>query len=108
VKQFTHRVEIRTRGKGFHPFTGDVAKWVAARGIGTGLLTLFCQHTSASLVIQENADPDVALDLADYFERIAPEDDSALPAHDRGLGRYAGAHPDGADADASCDSGGRR
>jgi secondary thiamine-phosphate synthase enzyme len=75
VKQFTHRIEIRTRGKGFHPFTGEAAKWVAGCGISTGLLTLFCQHTSASLVIQENADPDVVLDLADYFERIAPEND---------------------------------
>jgi secondary thiamine-phosphate synthase enzyme len=48
---------------------------VAAAGVQDGLLTIFVQHTSASLVIQENADPDVVLDLADYFERLAPEDD---------------------------------
>jgi secondary thiamine-phosphate synthase enzyme len=49
---------------------------VASTGAETGLLTLFVQHTSASLLIQENADPDVVLDLADFFERLAPEDDA--------------------------------
>jgi secondary thiamine-phosphate synthase enzyme len=75
LTQFTHSVEIRTRGKGLYPFTREVAKWVGSCDAGTGLLTVFCQHTSASLVIQENADPDVVLDLADYFERLAPEGD---------------------------------
>jgi secondary thiamine-phosphate synthase enzyme len=75
VKQFTHRLEIKTRSKGLYPFTSEITKWVASCKIETGLLTLFCQHTSASLVIQENADPDVVLDLADFFERLAPEDD---------------------------------
>ena len=75
AEQFTALLEIRTRGKGLYPFTGEVAAWVASCGVETGLLTLFCQHTSASLVIQENADPDVVLDLADFFERLAPEDD---------------------------------
>jgi secondary thiamine-phosphate synthase enzyme len=68
-------VEIQTRGKRLYPFTRDVAAWVASTGVETGLLTLFLQHTSASLIIQENADPDVTLDLADFFERLAPEDD---------------------------------
>jgi secondary thiamine-phosphate synthase enzyme len=72
----SHTLEIRTRGKGLYPFTRDVAKWVASLNVADGLLTIFCQHTSASLVIQENADPDVVLDLADFFERLAPEDDS--------------------------------
>ena len=75
MKQFTHSLEIRTRGKGFYPFTRDVTAWVSSTGVQTGLLTLFVQHTSASLVIQENADPDVVRDLADFFERLAPEDD---------------------------------
>jgi len=75
LRQFTHSLELRTRGKALYPFTGEVAKWVTASSAKTGLLTLFCQHTSASLVIQENADPDVILDLADYFERLAPEGD---------------------------------
>jgi secondary thiamine-phosphate synthase enzyme len=75
VHQSTHRLEIATRGKGLYPFTREVALWVSSTGVQTGLLTVFCQHTSASLVIQENADPDVVLDLADFFERIAPEND---------------------------------
>jgi len=70
-----HLLEIRTRGKGLYPFTREVAAWVASTKAETGLLTLFIQHTSASLVIQENADPDVVLDLADFFERLAPEND---------------------------------
>ncbi len=73
--QHTHRLRVSTEGKGFYPITREVAAWVSETKIQTGLLTLFCQHTSASLVIQENADPDVVLDLKDYFERIAPEND---------------------------------
>ena len=93
MSQFSHTLEVRTRGKGLYPITRDIAKWVASCSVGTGLLTVFCQHTSASLVIQENADPDVVLDLADYFERIAPENDARyrhttegsddMPAHIR-------------------------
>jgi secondary thiamine-phosphate synthase enzyme len=93
VKQFTHILHLATRGKRLYPFTAEVAKWVSSCSVETGLLTLFCQHTSASLVIQENADPDVVLDLADYFERIAPErdphyrhtteGDDDMPAHIR-------------------------
>ena len=75
MKQFTHSLEIRTRGKGLYPFTREVAAWVASTGVETGLLTVFVQHTSASLAIQENADPDVVRDLADFFERLVPEDD---------------------------------
>ena len=75
MSQFTHRLEIRTRGKGLYPFTRDVAAWVASTGVESGLLTVFIQHTSASLVMQENADPDVVLDMADFFERLVPEDD---------------------------------
>ena len=81
MTQHTHRLEIRTRGKGLYPFTREVALWVASTRVATGLVTLFVQHTSASLVIQENADPDVVLDLADFFERLAPEGDR-LYRHD--------------------------
>lgn len=74
-----HKLQIATRGKGLYPFTREVAQWVeqriASTGVRDGLLTIFIQHTSASLVIQENADRDVMLDLADFFERLAPEDD---------------------------------
>jgi secondary thiamine-phosphate synthase enzyme len=75
VRFHTHTLEITTRGKGLYPFTRDVAKWVSSTGVQSGLVTLFIQHTSASLVIQENADPDVMLDLADFFERLVPEND---------------------------------
>ena len=75
MKQFVHALRIETRGKGLYDFTGQAAAWVGDQRIETGLLTLFVQHTSASLVIQENADPDVVRDLNDFFGRIAPEDD---------------------------------
>ncbi len=67
-------VTVSTRGKGLYPFTREVQKWAAKQEISNGLLTLFIQHTSCSLVIQENADPDVTLDLRDFFERLVPED----------------------------------
>src|SRR5512142_1708462 len=70
----THRLEVPTRGKGLYEITGQVARWVAEQGIRTGLLTIFVQHTSASLTIQENADPDVVYDLNAFFGRIVPED----------------------------------
>ncbi len=72
---FSRGLEIATRGKGLYPFTREVARWVRETGVENGLLTVFVQHTSASLVIQENADPDVVLDLADFFERLVPESD---------------------------------
>ncbi|UWQ98545.1 secondary thiamine-phosphate synthase enzyme YjbQ [Rhodobacteraceae bacterium S2214] len=59
---------ISTRGPGLYEFTDDVARWVS----GTGLLTLMVQHTSASLLIQENADPEVQLDLQNFFSRLVP------------------------------------
>jgi secondary thiamine-phosphate synthase enzyme len=73
VKTFHHTLQIATRGKGLYPFTREAAQWVASAGMREGVLTVFVQHTSASLVIQENADPDVVLDLTDFFERLAPE-----------------------------------
>jgi secondary thiamine-phosphate synthase enzyme len=73
MKQFTHRVEVATRGKGLYPITREVEGWAKAQGLRTGLLTAFIQHTSASLIIQENADPDVVRDLDEFFERLAPE-----------------------------------
>jgi len=69
-------VTISTRGKGLYPFTRDVEDWVAKQNISNGVLTVFIQHTSCSLVIQENADPDVILDLRDFFERLVPEDET--------------------------------
>ncbi|WP_372892137.1 secondary thiamine-phosphate synthase enzyme YjbQ [Rhodosalinus sp.] len=67
---------IATQGPGFHDITSAVAAWVQGTGVrGTGLLTLFVRHTSCSLLVQENADPDVRRDLQDFLERIAPRAD---------------------------------
>jgi secondary thiamine-phosphate synthase enzyme len=66
-------LRLNTRGKGLYPFTRVVRDWLAKQSIRSGLLTVFVQHTSCSLVIQENADPDVTLDLRDFFERLVPE-----------------------------------
>ncbi len=73
MRQKTTVLEIATRGKGLYEFTTQVADFVARGGVSSGLLTLFCMHTSASLLIQENADADVARDLAEFYERLAPE-----------------------------------
>jgi len=67
-------IEVRTRGKGTIEVTDEVARIVAASGIRTGMATVFLQHTSASLVIYENADPSARADLHAFFERLVPED----------------------------------
>ena len=67
------RFEIATRGPGLYDFTREVADWV--RPCEEGLLTLFVRHTSASLLIQENADPEVRVDLAEFFDRLVPPSD---------------------------------
>ena len=74
MKQATHQIHIQTRGKGLYEFTAQIESWLESHAPHTGLLTVFCQHTSASLVIQENADPDVVADLADFFNRLVPEE----------------------------------
>lgn len=73
MRQAIHRLDIATRGAGLIEFTREVVRWVGEQGIDTGLLTLFCQHTSCSLLIQENADPDVQTDLERFFAALAPE-----------------------------------
>ena len=73
MRQRLHRLAVETRGRGLVEVTRLVADWLDGQGMATGLLTIFCRHTSASLLIQENADPDVRTDLEAYFERIAPE-----------------------------------
>lgn len=64
--------QISTRGAGLYEFTQDVCDWVRSGGVGDGLLTLFVRHTSCSLVIQENADPDVQADLQGFFRQLVP------------------------------------
>jgi secondary thiamine-phosphate synthase enzyme len=90
LHQASHTLAIRASRPGLHEFTKDVASWVENSGIQDGLVTIFCRHTSASLVIQENAAPAARRDLEHYFERIAPEgagyehDDEGpddMPAH---------------------------
>ena len=73
MRQAQHRLTIATRGKGLVEFTGPVLAWVADQGIGLGLLTLWCAHTSASLAVTENASPEVLDDIRDSFERLVPE-----------------------------------
>jgi secondary thiamine-phosphate synthase enzyme len=74
MKQAQHRLVVTTRGQGLVAITTPVARWLAEQQIATGLLTLWCRHTSASLLVQENADPDVRADLLDAFAAIAPQD----------------------------------
>ena len=76
LRQASHTLPIRASRPGVHDFTSEVANWLVTTGIHTGLLTLFCRDTSASLVIQENAAPAARRDLEAYFARIAPEDGS--------------------------------
>ena len=73
MRQALHTLTIQTRGRGLLEISRQIAEWVSGEGIEAGLLTVFCRHTSASLLIQENADPDVRHDIEAYFERIAPE-----------------------------------
>lgn len=90
MRQATTILEFRTGGRGLTEITDPVARWIAGTGIETGLATLLCRHTSASLLIQENAAPAVRTDLLAWFDRLAPEgtdyahdDEGAddMPAH---------------------------
>lgn len=68
-------VSLETSGQGLYEFTREAAAFVRAAGVGTGLLTLFVRHTSCSLLVQENADPDVRRDLDQFFRRLVPPSD---------------------------------
>ncbi|MCR5874722.1 secondary thiamine-phosphate synthase enzyme YjbQ [Phenylobacterium sp. J426] len=83
MRQASRTLSVATPGQGLHEITRDVAAFVAGEAMTTGLLTVFCRHTSASLLIQENADPDVRRDLEDWVARLAPES-SAYRHHDEG------------------------
>src|SRR3954447_11017710 len=83
LRQSSTILPIRAPRPGLHEFTGEVREFVTGSGIREGLLTIFCRHTSASLVIQENAAPAARRDLEAYFERIAPED-TAYEHNDEG------------------------
>ena len=93
LRQAFHELTIPTRGRGLCEVTRDVEKWVDQNRFQDGLLTIHLQHTSASLLIQENADPDVRRDLEAFFQRLVPdgdplfvhtlEGDDDMPAHVR-------------------------
>lgn len=92
TQQVNGRLQVDTDGQGLVEITEAVSRWVFGTGILHGLLTVFCRHTSASLLIQENADPDVRLDLMAAFDRLAPrnaayihsmEGPDDMPAHIR-------------------------
>jgi secondary thiamine-phosphate synthase enzyme len=84
MRQFADILSISTRGRGLFEITREVQDWLAPRGMQTGLLTLFCRHTSAGLLIQENAAPDVRVDLEAFFDRIAPEEPGRYRHTDEG------------------------
>jgi secondary thiamine-phosphate synthase enzyme len=93
LRQALQEIRIPTRGRGFYDFTAEVADWISQNGFRDGLVTLHLRHTSASLLIQENADPDVRRDLESFFARLVPdgdplfshtvEGDDDMPAHIR-------------------------
>jgi secondary thiamine-phosphate synthase enzyme len=73
MKQAHGDLAVSTRGKGLVNITQEVRRWVTQQAIASGLLTVFIRHTSASLTVQENADPDVLRDMTEFFERLVPE-----------------------------------
>ncbi len=75
LRQALHELRISTRGRGLYEFTGEVAALISKNGFKNGLITLHLRHTSASLLIQENADPDVRRDLENFFARLVPDGD---------------------------------
>ena len=84
LRQTIGTIRLRAPRQGLHEITADVARWVSTQQVSDGLLTLFCRHTSASLLIQENAAPAARRDLETYFGRIAPEDPSLYTHNDEG------------------------
>jgi len=84
LRQTATTITIGTRGRGLFEITSDTSAWVAETGINDGLLTLFLRHTSASLLIQENADPDVRADLDRFFSRLVPDGDPLFRHRDEG------------------------
>jgi secondary thiamine-phosphate synthase enzyme len=84
MRQSADIILIRTSGRGLIEVTAEVQEWVRAQAIDTGLLTVFCRHTSASLLIQENASLDVRTDLESFFDAIAPEDPVRYRHRDEG------------------------
>ena len=74
MKQEFYNLQINTNGQKLYEFTNDTIQWIAKNNFKNGILNLSIQHTSASLIVQENADPDVQTDLINYFDKLAPMD----------------------------------
>ncbi len=74
MKQEFYNFQINTNGQKLYEFTNDTIKWISQNNCKNGILNLSIQHTSASLIVQENADPDVQADLINYFDKLAPMD----------------------------------
>lgn len=95
MKQSQDVIRVETHGQGLYEVTHQVQRWLVGEGLDMGLLTVFCRHTSASLAIQENADPDVRRDLLAFFKRIVSEEPNLyehtlegpddMPAHIRSV-----------------------
>lgn len=84
MRQALRELIVQTQGRGLVEITREIVGWLGEQRIEAGLLTVFCRHTSASLLIQENADPDVRADLEAFFERIAPEAPGRYAHEDEG------------------------
>src|ERR1700743_3444733 len=84
MRQATCILEVATQRRGLLEISSEIRKWVEQQGVASGLLTLFCRHTSASLLIQENAAAEVRTDLEAFFDRIAPEEPSRYAHDDEG------------------------
>ena len=75
MQQFTHQIALQTHGRKLYDITAEVSAWVKNSGPRTGLITLYIQHTSASLLINENYDQDVLVDMEAFFSRLVPDGD---------------------------------
>lgn len=84
LRQSLGTIRVTAPRQGLHEITDEIVRWLGGQDVRSGLLTLFCRHTSASLLIQENAAPAARRDLESYFERIAPEDASLYTHNDEG------------------------
>ncbi len=84
MRQSMHVLNVRARRRGLCEFTSEVRQWLGQQQISSGMLTLFCRHTSASLLIQENAAPAVRSDLEHFFDELAPEGEGLYDHDDEG------------------------
>ena len=78
MEQYIETITLLTKGQGLYEITSEISKWLNKQKIKNGLLTIFLQHTSCSLLIQENADPDVQKDLKKFFDQIVPENNNYI------------------------------